>query len=109
VFIVAAGMTDAVGDGKDSPLARSSRANRNSRTGKMDERERNRFFLAKAASSNSVPELGKEFATEPEAIVESLKTNLTYFTVSEWRGVADFSGKKPELKREAVLKTHNTG
>jgi hypothetical protein len=35
-------------------------------------------------------------------MVESLKTGLSYFVVSEWRGVADFSGKKPQLGREAV-------
>jgi hypothetical protein len=35
-------------------------------------------------------------------MVESLKTGLSYFVVSEWRGVADFSGRKPQLSREAV-------
>lgn len=106
---MATDMAEGVGEGKDSQLARSLRATRKPRTDKSDERERNRFFLAKAAGSNGVPELGKEVPTEPEAIVESLKTNLTYFTVTEWRGVADFSGKKPELKREAVVRAHNTG
>jgi len=70
--------------------------------------EEQRFFLSVADPTNGVPELGKEFATEPEAIVESLKTGLSYFTVSEWRGTADFSGKKPLLKRQGVTKTQNT-
>jgi hypothetical protein len=70
--------------------------------------EQERFFLSQSDPANGVPELGKEFATEPEAIVESLKTGLSYFTLSEWRGTADFSGKKPQLKRQGVTRTQNT-
>jgi hypothetical protein len=52
--------------------------------------------------------LDKEFATESEAIVESLKTGLSYYAVSEWRGVADFSGKKPQFRREPVTRPRKT-
>ena len=70
-----------------------------------------RFFLAKAGTSNGngVPEFSKEFPGEPEAIVESLKTGLSYFVVSEWRGVADLSGRKPQLGREAARNTPRAG
>jgi len=61
-----------------------------------------RFFLAKAGSSNGIPEMGKEVPGEAEAIVESLKTGLHYFAVFEWRGVADLTGKRPQLAREAA-------
>jgi hypothetical protein len=67
-----------------------------------------RFFLGKPGGDNGVPELGKELAAEPEAIVESLKTGLSYFAVSEWRGVADFSGKKPQLRKEAVTRARGS-
>jgi len=68
-----------------------------------------RFFLAKTGGNNGVPEFSKEVPAEPEAMVESLKTGLSYFVVSEWRGVADFSGRKPRLGREAVRGAHKTG
>jgi hypothetical protein len=48
--------------------------------------------------------LGREFASEGEARVEALKLGVTYYSVQEWRPVADFGGKNPELKREAVTR-----
>jgi hypothetical protein len=93
---------ESVGDGKDSQLIRPVRGGRKARSRASNEAEGQRFFLAKPGGNNRIPDLGKEFATEPEAIVESLKTGLNYFSIAEWRGIADFSGKKPLLEREAV-------
>jgi hypothetical protein len=53
-------------------------------------------------NGDGAPEFSKELPGEPEAIVESLKTGLTYFVVSEWRGIADLSGRRPQLGREAA-------
>jgi len=61
-----------------------------------------RFFLAKAGSSNGVPAFDRELASEGEAKIESLKTGQNYYAVVEWRGVADCSGKNPQVRREAV-------
>lgn len=61
-----------------------------------------RFFLPKSGTGSHAPELGREFPTEGEARVEALKLGLTYYSLQEWRPVADFGGKNPELKREAV-------
>lgn len=99
---MAAGTIETVGEGKDSQASRSPRATRKIRTGQGSGEERQRFFLAKPAGGNGLPEFSKEFPGEPEAMVESLKSGLSYFVVSEWRGIADFSGKKPQLGREAV-------
>ena len=63
-----------------------------------------RFFLPKAGTNGNSLELGREFASEGEARVEALKLGVTYFSVHEWRPVADFAGKNPELKREAVTR-----
>jgi len=35
-------------------------------------------------------------------MVESLRTGLSYYVVFEWRAIADLSGKKPQLGREAA-------
>jgi len=63
-----------------------------------------RFFLGKSATNGNSLELGREFASEGEARVEALKLGVTYYGVQEWRPVANFAGKNPELKREAVTR-----
>jgi hypothetical protein len=63
-----------------------------------------RFFLPKAGAAGHAPELGREFSSEGEARVEALKLGVTYYSLQEWRPVADFGGKNPELKRELVPK-----
>ena len=97
------------GDGKDSQAADLGRGTRKPRTGQPNGSEGQRFFLSRTKDAGGLPELGKEFATEPEVIVESLKTTMSYFTISEWRGVADFSGKKPQLKRESIARVPRAG
>jgi|SRR5215469_10366458 len=63
-----------------------------------------RFFLKRTGTDGHSLELGREFASEGEARVEALKLGVTYYSVQEWRPVADFAGKNPELKREAVTR-----
>lgn len=64
-----------------------------------------RFFLPKTGANGNSFELGREFACEGEARVEALKLGVTYYAVQEWRPVADFAGKNPELKREPVTRS----
>lgn len=61
-----------------------------------------RFFLSKPGTTGHTPELAREFSNEGEARVEALKLGVTYYSLQEWRPVADFAGKNPELKRELV-------
>ncbi len=60
-----------------------------------------RFFLSKS-EINGMPVLDREFSSEPEAMIESLKSGKTYFVISEWRGLADVSKKMPLIRKEAV-------
>ena len=106
---MAVGTTETIGEGKDSQVSRSPRGTRKIRAGQASGPDGQRFFLAKAGGNNGVPEFSKEFPGEPEAMVESLKSGLSYFVVSEWRGIADFSGRKPQLGREAVRGSPKTG
>lgn len=96
------GGTETGAEARDLQARRCSPGSGKLRTGQADGALEQRFFLAKHGGSGGVLELGKEFSREAEAMVESLKTGLSYFVVSEWRGLADFSGKKPQLGREAV-------
>ena len=104
-----AGTIETVGETKESQASRSPRGARKIRSGQASGAEGQRFFLAKPGGNNGVPEFSKEFPGEPEAMVESLKSGLSYFVVSEWRGIADFSGRKPQLGREAVRGGLKTG
>jgi hypothetical protein len=95
-----ASATEGLTEGRDLQAKGVSRGTRRAQTAATAERPR--FFLAKPGGSSASPELGKEMSGEAEAIVESLKTGLHYFLVTEWRGVADLSGRKPQLAREAA-------
>ena len=64
-----------------------------------------RFFLPKTGTNGNSFELGREVASEGEARVEALKLGVTYYALQEWRPVADFAGKNPELKREPVTRS----
>jgi hypothetical protein len=87
------------GPGVDAPGARSRRSKRRSGAGSSGAGVR--FFLSKA-DGNGVPALDREFDTENEATIESLKTGRSYFVISEWKGVADLSKKVPLIRKEAM-------
>ena len=104
-----ANVVETATDARDSQPVRPARPARKVRSGQESEAQGQRFFFAKLGAGGAVPELDKEFATEAEAIVESLKSGRTYFTVSEWRGIADFSSRKPQLRRELVSRAAKSG
>lgn len=104
-----ASVTEAVVEAKESQARNTPRGTRKGRQGQTNGAEGQRFFLAKHGGMSTVPELGRELPGESEAMVESLKSGLSYFVVSEWRGVADFSGRKPQLSREAARAAPKTG
>jgi hypothetical protein len=60
-----------------------------------------RFFLSKP-ETNGVPNLDQELGSEPEAMLESLKTGRSYFVISEWKGSADLSNKVPQIRKESI-------
>jgi len=80
--------------------ARSSRRPRNG----SEEEDRNgaRFFLAKPGNNGGNPVLEREITTEKEALVESFKLGVPYYSLQEWRAVSDLTGKNPQLRRELV-------
>ena len=66
-----------------------------------------RYFLAKDQSSSAAPQFGKELSNENEALIESVRTGLAYFIVSEWKAVADLSGKTPQIVKEPIVRPHS--
>jgi len=84
----------------EAPSARTRKGKRRSPSGTSSGGAA-RFFLSKT-ENNGIPLLDREFSSEPEAMIESLKTGKTYFVVSEWKGLADLSKKIPLIRKEAV-------
>jgi hypothetical protein len=93
---------------KEPQAEHTTRGARVSRLRGANRGEGQRFFVAKAGGP-SLSELGKECATEDEAIVESLKTGRSFFLVLEFRGVADFSGKRAKLSKEPIARAAGPG
>jgi hypothetical protein len=63
-----------------------------------------RYFLAGKDSQGGSPSLARELGSENEALIESLKTGLSFYAVSEYRAVPDVAGKAPRIRKQAVQK-----
>jgi len=60
-----------------------------------------RFFISKS-DNNGVPSLEREYGSEAEVMLESLKTGRSYFVISEWKATADLSKKVPQIRKECI-------
>lgn len=100
--ILSSASVEKTNENSSVPVARSSRRPRLAVDGESPSGMR--FFLPKSGTNGTALELGREFESEGEARVEALKLGLTYYGVQEWRPVADFAGRNPELRREAVTR-----
>lgn len=61
-----------------------------------------RYFLAASDANGKSPSLGRELASENEALIESLKMGVSFYAVSEYRAIPDMTGKAPLIRKEAV-------
>ena len=48
------------------------------------------------------PPFGREAASESEALVEALRSVVTYDAIQEFRVISDFAGTRPPFEKEAV-------
>ena len=51
-----------------------------------------RYFLPNPGSSPASPELGEEVASEGEALIQSFKSDQTFFTVAVWKAIPEVDG-----------------
>lgn len=70
-----------------------------------EESNTQRFFLPKPGSSMKSPELGQEFTTEGAVLVEALKKDQWFYSVTIWRAVAEQNGGNPVITRKSVTET----
>ena len=94
-----AGRSPRTDNGSDKAATRTRR----SRTSSDEESNGNaRYFLGKTNGADGTPALDREMPNEGEALVEALRLGVTFYAVQEFRVVPDFSGRKPQLNKEAV-------
>jgi len=65
-----------------------------------------RYFLPKASSSPSKPELGQEMASEGEALIEAFKNGQPFYTLTAWKAVPEVNGRSsPVIVKQALART----
>jgi hypothetical protein len=80
--------------------AHSRRKRRDSENGNL------RYFLPKAGSSPTMPELGQELASEGEALIEAFKSEQPFYTLTAWKAVPEVNGNSsPVIVKQAVART----
>ena len=92
------------GSGKQSSPRRRRSVKEDPANGRTDER----FFLAASDGGGSAPALGRECTSEAEAIIESFRSTLNFYKLSEFRTRADIDPSgDPVLRKEVVRSNHN--
>lgn len=95
----AAALRATKADGGEKP---SSRGRRSRPESSEENKQHARYFLGKAGNDGGTPALDREVESEGEALVEALRLGATYYAIEEFRVVPDFSGRRPQLKKESV-------
>ena len=86
-------------DSTEKPATRARRARSN---GSEEDSSFTRYFLGKANFDGSIPAFDRELASEGEALVEALRSGVTFYAIQEFRVIPDFASRRPQLEKEAV-------
>ena len=96
---MATGIAEATGESKTAQT--QSRPRRRAPAAEPDG-AKPRFFLAREGKTGREPAFEREFQSEAEILVESLKTGRSFYVLYEYRSTADCSGKAPQIRKEAI-------
>ncbi|MBV9179835.1 MAG: hypothetical protein JO356_00870 [Acidobacteria bacterium] len=66
---------------------------------------RDRYFLADGKSGEAHVSLGRELASDKEAIVAAFQEQTTFYVLNEFRVEAEFTGRGAELVKKEIAKT----
>jgi hypothetical protein len=66
-----------------------------------------RFFLASGSRQGEVPALGRECATEAEAIIEAFREKVNLYKVTEFQTRADIGRSGEPILRKETLKKNS--
>jgi hypothetical protein len=106
----------SVGDGRNTRSTADSKAppSRGTTTRRRRDRQDNskasgeeRFFLASGNGHGDVPALGRECASEAEAIIDAFRERVNFFRVAEFQTRADVGPSgEPILRKDGLKKTN---
>ena len=105
-----------VGDGRITRANADSKAppSRGTATRRRRERQDNskatgeeRFFLASGNGNGGIPALGRECASEAEAIIDAFRERVNFFRVAEFQTRADVAPSGEPILRKDGLKKNN--
>lgn len=96
-------------EAKDGSEKRSSpRRRRAAKDEPANNKGEERFFLVGADGGGSAPALGRECASEAEAIIESFRSKLNFYKIAEFQTRADIEPSgDPVLRKEVVRSNHH--
>ncbi len=93
-------LVDVSKDARSSGPKRSEPVRRRKHT-RSDAASAARFFLV-AASNKGTPELGQEFDSENEVLIEALKKGQHFVTVTEYSPTVEVTKAGPVIRKETV-------
>ena len=94
----------ASGNGAQGPASKEGSSRRKK---KIQEEAGARYFLPKLGSSVRAPELGKEMASEGEALIEALKSGHPFFILKAFQAVAEQNGGYPVITKQPVVNSES--
>lgn len=106
----------SVGDGRTARATADSKVppSRGTVTRRRRDRQDNskasgeeRFFLASGSGHSDVPALGRECASEAEAIIDAFRERVNFFRVAEFQTRADVGPSGEPILRKDGLKKNN--
>ena len=116
-LVDAKAIQSAVGTGRDARATAESKAppSRGNGTRRRRDRQDNsskasgeeRFFLASGNGHGDVPALGRECASEAEAIIDAFRERVNFYRVAEFQTRADVGPAGEPILRKDGLKKNN--
>lgn len=95
-------------EAKDGSEKQSSPRRRAAKGESANNKGEERFFLAAPEGGGSAPALGRECTSEAEAIIESFRSKLNFYKISEFQTRADIEPSgDPVLRKEVVRSNHH--
>ena len=96
-----------VSDAKATPPRGATTRRRRDRQDNSKTSGEERFFLASGSRNGGVPALGRECASEAEAIIDAFRERVNFYRVSEFQTRADVGPSGEPILRKDGLKRNN--
>lgn len=97
----------AIADSKAPPSRGAASRRRRDRQDNSKTSAEERFFLASGGSRGDVPGLGRECASEAEAIIDAFRERVNFYRVAEFQTRADVAPSGEPILRKDGLKKNN--